>query len=157
MHSKEIASFLDRDPTFRHTLRTKVICAKNQLETNFGQISRPGAFFINTENSESTRDGHWVCVSFPTFCRGAVFFDPLGNPPCKEICDFMKNNSDVHYRFSEFCFQKRDDSCGQWCLQFVLTLFGTKSFFTTNKILKRADDHDVVRRTSFWPGDYLFY
>ncbi len=158
MYSKEIASFLDGDPTFRQTLRTKVVCAKNQLETDFGQISRPGAFFVNTESSESDRDGHWVCVLFPTFCRGVVFFDPLGKPPCKEICTFMKRNSDLNYRFSDFCFQKRDDSCGQWCLHFALTLLGTENFYTTNKLLKRADDLEVVNRVHFCHRmDYLFY
>ena len=146
MHSTEIASFLDRDKTFFRSLRTKVVCAKNQLETDFGRVSRPAAFFVNTESSESDRVGHWVCVLFPTFCRGVVFFDPLGNLPCKEICLFMKNNSDLHYVFSDYCFQKRNDSCGQWCLHFARTLLATDNFYCTNKIMKRADDLEVLNR-----------
>ncbi len=158
MHSKEIAKLLDNDPTFRQLLSTKVICAKNQLKYNFGQIKRPGVFLINTENCTSSEAGHWVCVVFPTFCRGAVFFDPLGNNPCREISCFIEDNSDLWYRFSDVPLQRRNDSCGPWCLYFVLNLLSLNNFHSTSKIMKRVSENDVVRWMTRWPYevDYLF-
>ena len=157
MHVKEIAKLLDNDPTFHQLLSTKVICAKNQLKSNFWEIKRPSVFVSNTENSNSSEDSHWVCVVFPGFCPGAVFFDPLGNNPCREICGFIENNSDLWYRFLDICLQKWSDSCGQWRLYFVLNLLSFNNFYQMAKIMKRVRENDVVMWMTRCPYqvDYL--
>jgi hypothetical protein len=86
-----------------------------------------GSLIVNI--NPDSNSGHWVALVIMRN-KTAVFFDPFGAPPSKDIIRFMSANGVKQYIYNNNDIQSiEDDSCGYFCLGFL-------HFFQTNTRLK---------------------
>lgn len=128
----------------RYALITKLdifsaVCAEDQLH-----FLKPGkSFAIIVNNQPSTKDGmHWVCMYKSKNSKVVEFFDSFGlgvkyypktiSTFCKKHGSFVKQN--------RIQFQSNlSDTCGNFCVWFLLTRNKFKAFSTAINKLSTSD------------------
>ena len=112
------------------------------IKLNYNKLQKIKYLGIIFNTDDHTKPGtHWLAVFIDNNNKTIEYFDSLGHPPIKNICNFLKHFHNYNFKINRTPFQKGNNNCGVFaCYYIIQRLLGysykeIKSQMLTDKMM----------------------